>query len=142
MASITPVISKTLQEELEKFQSDNLAVVEKIQSIYISNHRVFFQGIETPSTLPDEKTKEIDADLTKRPTDQAEKWEDVFKGVDLLPTKFPGTLRFDVYDGPRGKGWTMTIACAEDGKRQEKTWNFGPETERHDKDWRVVEIPK
>src|SRR3990172_194071 len=134
----SPAISDTLKVSLEKFQSDHLAKFQAAQDAYILTHRIYWQGIETPSTLPDEATKDRPPDLAKKPHDQAEKWDDVFKSLLALPASWPCVQRVDVYDGPRGKGWTLTLAASEGSKRQERTWNFGPEKEREDKDWREV----
>lgn len=131
-------ISAPLETELDKFFSDNLAVIQKVQDGYFATHKIYFQGIVTPTTAPDEATKTRVPDLTKKPTDRPHAWADVFKAADVLPATWPAQVRLDVYDGPRGKGYTVTLVCAEGGKAQTRTWNFGPETER-DTGWSTVE---
>ena len=136
MPDTKPAISEKLKTDLEKFQSDHIIKFQAVQDEYKLSHRDYWQGIETPSVLPDELIKEKDADYTKKPSDQIERWSDVFKGVDkLLPSKVPATISVDVYSGPSGQGWTITLRCLEAGKVQKRTWNFGPEDYRHDKGW-------
>lgn len=134
-------ISPELKTNLDKFQADHAAKIAAVQDAYFATHGRYWQGIENPDTPPDELTAVKSPDLTKRPTDQAEKWDDVFKSALALPATWPASLRVDVYDGPRGKGWTLTLTCKEGGKLQVRTWNWGPETERHDKAWREVVTP-
>ena len=135
---IGPMISDKLKTDLEKFEFDHAAKFEAVQTDYFAAHGKYWQGIETPATLPDEGTKEKDPDLTKKPQDQVEKWEDVFKGAELLPSKWPATMRCDVYEGPLGLGWVLTLAVSEGGIRWQRSWNYGPEKWREDKDWREI----
>jgi len=128
-------ISPKLATDLEKFQADNLAVLQKIQALYFATRGRYWQGIITPDTPPDELTTAKAPVLTKKPTDQAESWADEFKGVDVLPATWPAQMQVDVYEGPKGHGYTVTLYCLEGGKKQKRTWNYGPEDWRQDKDW-------
>lgn len=128
-------ISPKLGSDLEKFYSDQLPLLQKVQTVYYEAHGRYWQGILTPASLPDETTKERTPDLKVKPTDQEESWEALFKGADILPPKWPAQLQIDVYDGPRGKGWTVTLRASEGGKPQVRTWNFGPEKERDTGKW-------
>ena len=76
------------------------------------------------------------ADWTKKPTDQATRWIDVFTGLDALPANIPAQISVDVYDGPLGTGWTVTLKGTKNGNLYAKCWNVGPETHRAH-DWTV-----
>ena len=120
-------ISPTLETNLDKFQSDHVAKIAAVQDAYFATHGRYWQGIETPDIPPDELTAVKSPDLTKRPTDQAEKWDDVFRSALALPSTWPASLRVDVYDGPLGKGWTLTVVATKAGVRYWRTWSVGPE---------------
>lgn len=139
MSSITPAISPKLEAGLDKFFSDNLVTIQKVQGAYFQARGRYWQGIITPATPPDETTAKRAPDLKKKPTDQVEAWEDVFKGLDVLPTEWPAQVQIDVYDGPIGKGYTVTLNATEGGKLQSRTWNFGPETWR-ERGWPKEEV--
>ena len=65
--------------------------------------------------------------LSDHPTDQAASWLDQF---DALPEKFPAALRCDVYDGPGGHGYVVTVRGVLGGVTWERSHNVGPETHR------------
>lgn len=134
-----PRISTALRQSLEAFQTTNLPVMVTVQNRYHNVFGRYWQGIETPGILPNEATPTRSPDLTRKPTDQAERWSDVFFAPDTLPDPWPCVMRMDVYDGPRGKGWTLSLAASELNVRWERVWNFGPETER-ERDWRYIII--
>ena len=116
----------------------NLAKVR--QEAYAANHGGrYWQGIATPSNLPDDGAL-VAADYTKKPHDQAERWTDIFFGADVLPTNIPAQAQVDVYDGPQGKGWTVTLRGTKNGNLYWRTWNVGPETWR-EQDWQSCILP-
>ena len=125
---ISPSVSdpNTLARLDDQF-ADTLMKAQRVQEAHLRAHGRYWQGIETPATLPDETTKQKDPNLKVKPSDQADAWEDVFKGTLTLKVKWDGSMRIDTYDGPSGMGWTLTIAVSEGGKRHQRTWNFGAE---------------
>lgn len=106
------------------------------QDDYFTAHGRYFQGLWTHANeiiqtdandgdqLPDR--------LLNTPTDQRHTWID-FIATALTTLQFPARLRMDVYDGPRGKGWSATLQVRYEGTLYEKTQQVGLETYRtHD----------
>jgi hypothetical protein len=121
---------------IDQWVTDHWDLLVKVQNIYRSGHKKYFQGIQT-SDDPDD-AKDATPDYSKKPTDQAERWSDVFKGVDLLPDKVPCSLRIDVYGNRKCDGWTLTVAY----KGRARTWlgtsKCEPEREQRWHDMDVV----
>jgi hypothetical protein len=113
-------------------------VLVRRQNHYFSQHGKYWQGILTPSTPPDDGASVV-ADYTRKPTDQSESWADRFSGADSLPATLKAQIRVDTYDGPSGKGWTVTLRITKSGKTYARTWNFGPED--RDTSWADVTVP-
>jgi len=92
----------------------------------------YWQGIRTPDAIPDNGAV-LPADYTKHPADQIETWADRFAGTYALPGTLQAQISVDVYDGPIGKGWSVTVHFTKDAILYSKTWHYGPETWRgHD----------
>jgi hypothetical protein len=98
------------------------------QNTYFAVHGRYWQGARILSVTPDGTETAVDG--TRKPSDQNENWSD-FLGVDL-PATLPVALRIDTYDGPQGKGYTVTAEVTYNAKTWARTWNVGPET------WRAV----
>lgn len=119
----------------EQFKQDHGAKFLNRQEAYLTARNINWQGIISHVTIPDDGVATA-PDLTRRPTDQNERWQDVFTGANLLPATWPIAVQVDVYDGPSGKGWTITVLATKNGITYSRTWNFGPETWREDGLWR------
>ena len=105
-------------------------IVDK-QPAYFSANSRFWQGILTPDRPPNARADL--PDKNRRPTDQAESWDDF--GVNL-PSTVRAALVVDVYDGPVGHGYVVRSEVeTEVGELWEKAINVGSETYR-DHDWR------
>jgi hypothetical protein len=124
-----------IKAAVQSFVAQQLGTIIPTQNRYFNspNHRVHFQGIATPVIPPDDGAT-VPADYSLKPTDQAESWADVFKGSDALPANVVCQMQIDVYDGPVGKGWTLTARATKGIDWLWKRWNFGPETWR-ETDW-------
>jgi hypothetical protein len=97
------------------------------QDDYAANHGGrYWQGILTPSTPPDDGAS-VTPDWTRHPTDQAEAWIDRFSGANALGSSIPAQIRIDVYDGPLGTGYTVTLIITKGGRTYARTWSVGPE---------------
>jgi hypothetical protein len=108
------------EQELDQFVEARLSAARAAQEAFRAARGRYWQGVETPGVAPGAP------DLAARPTDQAESWGDVV-GPLSLPAEWDVRLRVDVYDGPAGKGWTLTASTA--GRR--RTWaGAGPEAGR------------
>lgn len=121
------------QTQVDTFVNANLAKIQQVQEDYLTANGHYWQGIATPQVVPSNVTLTT-PDLTLKPTDQSSRWADVFSGAKALPNKWPAQIRIDVYDGPLGKGWTLTITVNDSNGTSFKVWNFGPETWRA-QDW-------
>jgi len=121
--------NERIQADIDAFLAGELGKFDDVEREYAAGHRGrFWQGIETPAA-PDDGAKKA-ADKTKKPTDQAEAWADVFKDHKTLPDNWPCALRVDVYDGPRGVGWVLTAAYTKGVNRWSRSLHTGPETGR------------
>ena len=109
----------------QAFVGQQLGKIIPVQNQYF-NKGIHFQGIVTPATPPDDGASVV-PDLTKKPTDQAEAWEDLFTGLTALDSPWACSMQIDVYDGPLGKGWTLTARATKDNILMSKVWSFGPE---------------
>lgn len=122
-----------------------MVVIENRQAVWLVGkpsevpplppHRMYFQGLQTHSVLPD-GGNDVAADrLNIHPTDQAEPWTTF--GTPL-PGPFPAALTLDVYEGPLGKGFTVTADFTHSGIHWQRTRNRGPESWR-ETDWREID---
>ena len=113
------------------------------QNTYASNHGgKFWQGLITFSALP-AHTAVVVADtsadrLTLHPTDQTESWHDFVPAWDS--ETFAAAARVDVYDGPSGKGWCLTVWVKYEGTVYSRKKCFGPDVSG-DYAWRVEDEP-
>lgn len=126
-----------IQNSIDSFFQANKGKFTSAQVAFKGSHRVFWQGIETPSIPPDDGAL-VAPDLAKEPTDQPESWADVFVGPQELPALWPCSIRVDVYDGPLGKGRVTSLIYTKGGERWERSDNAGPETE-HEQPWRRIQ---
>lgn len=116
-----------IKTAIENWRSTYGPKIVARQEAYAANHSGrYWQGSITPSIPPDDGASMV-ADYTKRPTDQVERWADIFKAADALPMSIPCQIQVDVYDGPLGTGWTVTLSGTKNGTRYSRTWNVGPE---------------
>ena len=111
---------------INKDIADLVADMAGRQPIYFTTNGRFWQGIKTPDRPP--RARPDPPDKSRRPTDQAESWDDF--GVDLPPT-VRAALVVDVYDGPLGHGYVVRSEV-ETGAAElwEKAINVGSETHR------------
>lgn len=115
-----------IQNAVDNWVGNNQSKLVAVQDAYYAANGRYFQGITTPDTLPD-NGETVVADYSKKPTDQIERWSDVFTGGNLLPSNVPAQIAIDVYDGPLGKGWAATLRFTKSLVTYQKTWSFGPE---------------
>lgn len=121
-----------IQATIESFWTNHQAKFIGVQDDYAVTHsRRYWQGIVSSSIPPDDGAL-VNPDLTRKPTDQAERWLDVFIGGRSLPSaNWPASIRVDVYDGPGGTGWSVTVTYTKAGQTWSRTFHIaGPETWR------------
>lgn len=115
-----------IRAAIENFRDTHAAKIVARQEAYLAAKGRYWQGVITPAVSPDNGAF-VTPDYTRRPTDQAERWSTVFSGPDALPSTVPAQISVDVYDGPLGKGWTLTVVATKAGVRYWRTWSVGPE---------------
>jgi len=118
-----------IQAQINNWRDTYAPRIISKQEAYLAAHGRYWQGILTPSAPPDDGAS-VAADWTRRPTDQLDRWADVFAAADALPANIPAQIRVDVYSGPGGHGWTVTLIATKNGHTYYRTWNVGPETWR------------
>ena len=111
------------------------------QATYLRRRR-YWQGLRSHTTTPNH-TRDAGDDkppdrTNTRPTDQAESWEEFWPGFAGNTT--PAALDIDVYDGPRGPGYTVTTTFRWEGAAYSRIINVGPETGR-EQAWQELEPP-
>lgn len=118
-----------------------LLIVPK-QEAYLNVRGRYWQGIVTPATIPTDGFA-LALDLSRRPTDQVERWADVASAWQVSwPATSTVQLQIDVYTGPQGKGWVFTARCMLEGRIWERAVNIGPEiASAHDWETRTVGVP-
>lgn len=111
------------------------------QSAYIASRGGYFQGLWTHTDLHEPKDGlSVAADnLLSRPTDQRATWSD-FLPAALLPLVASCRLRFDIYSGPSGYGYTLTAQVMIGMEQHQRVIHVGLESYRG-RDWYVEPLP-
>lgn len=126
---------------LAQLEADFLAYwpkVEQFQSDYSLLHGgKYYQALDSYTTPPADGKLETPDKLQSGPTDQPEK-ADLLWAMAELPSKLAYSVRIDVYDGPEGRGYVVTLSAEVSGRRWERQLNTGPERWR-DQPW--FEVP-
>ena len=134
-------IPAQLKVKIDGQLSSLLTHLETRQEVYFTANGRYFQGIRTHAFLPKgEIGEETPPDMTRKPTDQAEDWNDV--GI-ILPAEMPFALAIDVYEGPRGHGWSARTEVEYQGQQVAsaefaRQVGFGPDAEHYTHDWQDV----
>lgn len=127
-----------LRDRVDTFVSNHWSTVVARQENYRANKGQYWQGLLTHTNIPNHLSggfADAIADrLNINPTDQFENWKNVFPEWDGVA--LPAALQVDVYDGPSGKGWTITVWVKFNGTIYTRTVNVGPENWRA-KPWDV-----
>lgn len=102
-----------------------LSQLQVRQSAYLKKNGRYWQGLRTHDDLPKDGERKP-AQLKRRPSDQPEDWEAFGFSLGAVEASF----RVDTYDGPKGKGYTVTTEVEIEGKAYARVVNFGPEAHR------------
>lgn len=101
--------------------------IQERQVVYAANHGGrYFQGLITHTVTPADGVDVAPDCLLVTPTDQPERWIDF--GLEL--PAIPFSIQLDVYDGPLGKGYVVTVQVKYQGVLYERAAQYGPETHR------------
>jgi hypothetical protein len=108
---------------------------EPLQQTYISSNERYFQGLQTPATVPEDGNT-IAPDMSLHPSDQVADWT-AFGAT--LPAAMNFSITLNAYYGLQGKGWVAIATVVEDDKTWVKCKGFGPEDRTQD--WREIKPP-
>lgn len=119
-AEVLPPQLEYIDAQLDVF----LPKLEKYQAMYLEKNKGYFQALGSHSLIP---TGADGADKLKdHPTDQdttlVPLWEETG-----LPTEIAWSFTLSVYDGPKGKGYILTVCTLIDADTWCRSDDFGPE---------------
>lgn len=117
-----------LEAKADQILIDLVAALVPVQADYLAAHGRYWQGVRSHPVTPSDGEKTA-PDRTRRPTDQAESWEDA---AVPLPASMEIATAVDVYDGPGGHGYVVVGEIAIAGRRWRRAIGVGPEARSHD----------
>jgi len=129
-------LSASLKATVDAVFDDLVTQLETIQSDYYNElvdgfaRGRYWQGIRVTNSIPADGNS-VAIDLTKKPQDQAESWQDV--GI-MLDSSIPVALSVNTYLGTNGAGYTVCGQVIENGITYSRCVNVGPEIYRNH-DW-------
>jgi len=143
-ASATPDASATKAAPQVKFEIDSAAVahlskLSDFETAYKAGHRNFYQQLWSNSVTPADGAALAPDLLNAGPTDQAEKLAD-FLAAAQLPATMEYASKVDVYDGPDGPGYVLSLRVILAGQLWQRSINTGPEAWR-DQAWAPMAVP-
>ena len=106
-------------------QSFVASIAAKQAEFFIANG-YYFQGLSLVNGEPDGVT-DIDANITKKPSDCIETWADFDKSLFEANLKLPFNAKIDVYESSDGWGWTLTMDVWYNGSHWVYRHHEGPE---------------
>jgi hypothetical protein len=129
----TPLPTLTqVRDTIDTFVTNRWPTIVARQENFRTNRGRYWQGLFT-HTLAPAWTSAADGSslgdrLSEGPGDQFSTWLNVFPewATELLPAR----VRIDVYDGPDGQGWVVTVEATHNGNLWRRVVNVGPESYR------------
>lgn len=100
------------------------------QEAYLAAHGTFWQGLRTP-TMPPADGAPATIDPTLKPSDVEATWADAERDSGVSLAGLPAQVQMDVYDGPAGKGFWLTLRFEASGVTYSRAWSYGPEDHSH-----------
>lgn len=109
------------------------------ESNYLLTKGRYYQALWSHSTAPANLALVAPDLLAFKPTDQLESWQSLWDTLAVIGGKSPCRMRIDVYDGPQGKGYVVTVEAILNGTSWSRSINIGNETWR-DRAWQAVVV--
>ncbi len=107
------------------------------QDTYIQTSPVYFQGLETSSTIPDKNT--VPDKLNTKPSVKQTTWTDT--GLNLN-TGIPVSVEVIEYVAPKNnKGWQVVFRTSDGKTSYMKSVGFGVEEKNRTYDWVEMKTP-
>jgi hypothetical protein len=123
-----------IRTAIDNFVDNRWPTIVARQENYRTNQGRYWQGLKTHLVAP-AHTSSTDGSkvgdlLDQSPDDQGEfsTWLNVFP--EWLSDLLPALIKVDVYDGPQGQGWTLTVEATHNGNLWRRVVNVGPESYR------------
>lgn len=133
-----------MRNAIDNFVTTRWPTIVARQENFRTNRGRYWQGLPTHLTCP-AHTNSTDGSKTgdrleESPDDQGafSTWLNVFP--EWLSDLLPACVRVDVYDGPQGEGWVLTIEATHNGTLWRRSQNVGPEGHRT-QGWHQVPVP-
>jgi hypothetical protein len=142
LATATPLPQPApiVRTTIDTLVVDHLAKLQAFEAAYQLNHRGYFQSLASHSVVPADGAALAPDKLASGPTDQAETLTAFWSDAQLV-AEIPYSFRTDVYDGPDGQGYVLSVQVQLGGELWERSVNVGPETYR-ETPWHVVVVEK
>lgn len=143
---ISPTDAQTTAPDFKDIDTVIDAYLPKVQGYELNyldtKGRGYMQALWSHSAPPADGALVAPDLLDSQPTDQAETFDDLWNAVVVADGKIPMRLRIDVYDGPSGRGYVVTVECVVAARTYTRAVNVGNEKWR-DVNWTEVkpEIP-
>jgi len=115
-----------IRAQVDTWVSNRWAAIQNAQAAYLAQHGRYFQGLRTHTVRPNDGLETPPDVGDNKPTDQAERWSDVFP----LPTTMPARLTMSVYHGPQGHGFEVVASVRIGLEVWRRIAQVGPETFR------------
>lgn len=123
-----------MRNAIDNWVTNKWPTIVARQENFRTNQGRYWQGLPTHFTCPahsnsTDGSKTGDR-LSESPDDQGQfsTWLNVFP--EWLSELLPACVRVDVYDGPQGQGWVLTVEATHNGTTYRRSQNVGPESFR------------
>jgi hypothetical protein len=140
-ASTTPESSyqfdeAKLQAYIEEAITSRWELIVNFQKEQLINNGQYYQVLPINSTVPEDGTKVLPDKLSVAPTYAPTKTAQAFyDAIKFDSSGEPFTVRVDVYDGPKAKGFVLCASYMATKIEKRRCWNFGQENYRADTAW-------
>lgn len=135
-----PPDAKTIRATIDADLAVHLDKLQAFENAYRvkAGKSGYYQTLISASTVPADGAAVAPDKLATGPTDQPEKLTDFWADA-KLPAQLPYAFMTDVYDGPDGQGYVLTVQVRIGAELWQQSVNTGPERWRDDP-WHVVVV--
>lgn len=138
-----PLPPSVVRATIDTLLVDHLAKLLAFEADYASTGKrggQYYQTLVSHSVVPADGAALAPDKLAAGPTDQTEKLTDFWADA-KLSAQIPYAFWTDVYDGPEGRGYVLTVQVQLGAERWERSVNAGPERWR-DQPWHALVVEK